>query len=221
MIPNRAISTVSLHNKSECQILLRIAHRWRFFIVYVLLEVLHASLYLCEHNAYETHGQNGVVVAAYVKENDDGFVLNEVISYPRTINGVTFHRNCSLYNEYFGHRSRAERAAERIVLGTPRTVYLPVHRSDHECVDKDYKDSPLTFGILHLTVVFLFLAVMCSACRRVKHVELPTAEEIAVTVVDPAIASAGDAVAATVILNPMIVRAVIVGEAPAALGESV
>lgn len=135
-------------------------------------------MFLSIHYSYEPEVIIGKLTSVYIEHNKGDFALMEVISYPRTVGGTTFHRNCSFYKESYGHRGRAYRAAERAVLGEERRVYLPVHDSDKACIDGEEWWTDLTFGVFYVCLAALVLLIMFARCHLVgKRPALEDVEE--------------------------------------------
>jgi hypothetical protein len=149
---------------SDLQLFCGMVKRLRIPLTVVVLGILNVSVYFSRYTSYETHRQEGTVVAAYVEHDDDEFSLEQVISYQRMVDRVSFHRNCSLWKESYGHRSRAQRAAARIELGTKRTVYLPVHDSYHFCVESDDREFYLRAAIFYSVFTFFALLLLLNRC---------------------------------------------------------
>jgi hypothetical protein len=172
-------NALEAHRTSDMRLLCGICVRRLPLLIPLAGNLFLAILYLSIYASYETHGQRGTVVAAYVDSNIN---LEQVISYSRVVNGISLHRNCSLWKESYGHRSRAERAADRIVLGTVRTVYLPVHDSDRSCVDSSdiafYRSQTILYFSVATFVLILLLIACCDDGRQRRTGPTTVAEQV-------------------------------------------
>jgi hypothetical protein len=172
-------NALEAHRTSDMRLLCGICAQRLTLLILLAGNLFLAILYLSIYASYEIHGQEGTVVAAYV---DRDINLEQVISYSRMVNGISFHRNCSLWKESYGHRSRAERAANRIVRGTVRTVYLPVHDSNRSCFDSSdiafYRSQTILYFSIATFVLILLLIACCDDGRQRRTEPTTVAEQV-------------------------------------------
>jgi hypothetical protein len=133
-----------------------------------------------QYNSYEPNSRHGKIIDAYVErsyELGSGAVFEvwEVISYPRTHHGETFHRNCSFYLTDYATRAHAENYANTLTLGGFRTIYPSKKTS--KCINEyDLKEKLIT-GCVVAFIVFPIL--LCTvAAFRIAYVELNTEDAV-------------------------------------------
>lgn len=112
----------------------------------IVATVLHATfwvglaigvIFIPSHFKYEPHAQVGKLTDTYIQHKVSGsaFIVHEVFTYQRMINGITCSRNCSLERGSYMTQSKALDAQLHIVLGTTRGIHIAVQKSDHSCID--------------------------------------------------------------------------------------